>query len=271
MNQSDNWYRGGNIAQSLGENYEQYLVPTIFGPWAADLVALAALQPGECILDAACGTGAVAREAARAIGADGTVTGLDLNPGMLNIAHAHDLQGIVQWREGSVQAMPFPDEVFTLMLCQQGIQYFPDRAAVLREMHRVLISGGRLVLSIWRAVERTPGFLVLGQALARHISPEAGVLPPFALGDAAGLIAEVAAAGFHDVTTQTASRLLRYASPEEFARTYIISTPLADLLAQVDEAKHTALLTDVSAALQPYIDDNGLVFPIESQIIMARK
>ncbi len=144
-------------------------------------------------------------------------------------------------------------------------------AAALREMHRVLTSGGRLVLSVWRAVERTPGFLVLGQALARHISPEAGVLPPIALGDAPGLAAEVARAGFHDVSTQMASRLLRYDSPQEFVRTYVISTPLADLLAQVEEARRTALLAEVSAALQPYIDDNGLVFPIESQIIMACK
>lgn len=112
MNQSDSWYRGGNVAQNLGENYEQYLVPTIFGPWAAHLVALAAPRPGERILDAACGTGAAAREAARVIGADGSVTGLDLNAGMLNIARAHDLQGTVQWQEGSAQAMPFPDQVF---------------------------------------------------------------------------------------------------------------------------------------------------------------
>src|SRR6516165_4091705 len=126
MSQSDSWYRGGNVAQSLGENYDRYLVPTIFGPWAADLVALAAPQPGERILDVACGTGAVARQAARWIGADGSVTGLDLNAGMLNIARAHDQQGTVKWREGSAQAMPFTEASFTLVLCQQGMQYFPD-------------------------------------------------------------------------------------------------------------------------------------------------
>jgi SAM-dependent methyltransferase len=271
MNQSTSWFLGGNVAQSLGENYERYLVPTIFGPWAVDLVALAAPQPDERILDAACGTGAVAFEAARVIGASGRVTGLDLNAGMLNIARAHDREGTVQWQEGSVQAMPFPDKVFTLVLCQQGIQFCPDRGAALREMHRVLASGGRLVLSVWRAIERIPGLLALGQALRRHISPEVGVLSPFALGDGEGLAAEVATAGFHDVTPQTASRLLRYASPEEFVRTYVISTPLADLLAQVEEARRTALLAEVSTALQPYIEGDGLVFPIESQIIMARK
>lgn len=82
---------------------------------------------------------------------------------------------------------------------------------------------------------------------------------------------EVVRAGFHDVTTQTASRLLCCGSPEEFVRTYVISTPLADMLAQVEEARRSASLADVSAALQPYIDGNSLVFPIESQIITARK
>ena len=195
------------------------------------------------------------------------MTGLDLNAGMLNIARAHDAQGTVQWQEGSAQAMPFPDEVFTLVLCQHGMQYFPDRAAALREMYRVLAPGGRLVLGVWRAIERAPGFFVLSQALGRHISPEAGVLPPFALGDAARLAAEVTGAGFADVTTQLASRLVHYDSPQEFVRTYFISTPLADLLAQVEEAKQTVLLAEVSAALQPYIDDTGLAFPMENQII----
>lgn len=93
----------------------------------------------------------------------------------------------------------------------------------------------------------------------------------FALGDAEGLTAEVARAGFHDVTRHVASQPLRYSSPEEFVRTYVISTPLANLLAQVEEARRTALVAEVSVALQPYIDGDGLVFPIESQMIIARK
>ena len=93
------------------------------------------------------------------------MTGLDLNVGMLNIARNHDPRESVQWREGSVQTMPFPNEAFSLVTCQQGMQYFPDRGASLREMHRVLVTGGRLVLSIWRAIERTPGFLALSQII----------------------------------------------------------------------------------------------------------
>lgn len=271
MSQSASWYRGGNVAGSLGANYDQYLVPTIFGPWAIDLVALAAPQAGERILDAACGTGVVAREAARVVGATGTVTGLDLNPGMLNIGRAHDPSGLVSWHEGSVQAMPFAEGTFTLVLCQQGLQYFPDRGAALSEMHRVLAPAGRLVLSVWRAVEHSPGFLALGQALARHLNPELKILPPFVLGEGAGLALEVTGAGFEDVTTQFASRNLLYPSTDDFVWSFISATPLAEALAQAGETTSTAVLAEVSAALQPYIDDTGLAFPIESQIIQAHK
>jgi SAM-dependent methyltransferase len=74
----------------LGESpdalYERYLVPAMFGPWAADLVALAAPQPGERVLDVACGTGIVARLVAPYVGATGHVVGLDLDTGRLAIA-----------------------------------------------------------------------------------------------------------------------------------------------------------------------------------------
>jgi len=84
MNQSEPWHLGGN----LWERYERYLVLDIFGPWAADLVALATPQPGEWVLDVACGLGVVTRLAAQQVGASGRVVGLDHNPHMLEVARA---------------------------------------------------------------------------------------------------------------------------------------------------------------------------------------
>jgi SAM-dependent methyltransferase len=190
---------------------------------------------------------------------------------MLNIARQRDPAGAIRWQEGSVQAMPFADGEFTLALCQQGLQYFPDRLAALREMQRVLAPAGRAVMCVWRAVERSPGFLALGQALARHLRPDLGILPPFTLGDGEGLAAEVAAAGFRDVTTRIASKPLRYPSTEAFIGTFLSATPLAELLAQAEAATRHAVLADVSAALHPYTDDSGLAFPIENQFILASR
>jgi SAM-dependent methyltransferase len=80
----EQWQLSGNAA----ELYERYVVPYILGPWAPGLVERVALQPGERVLDVACGTGVVARHAAQQVGSAGHVTGLDLNPGMLAVARA---------------------------------------------------------------------------------------------------------------------------------------------------------------------------------------
>ena len=76
-----NWQSHWQFVGSVPENYERYLVPSIFRPWAEDLVEIAALRPGERVLDIACGTGIVARTAARKLGGSGSVVGLVLHEG----------------------------------------------------------------------------------------------------------------------------------------------------------------------------------------------
>src|SRR5829696_6122825 len=84
MNDQEPW----QLTATAAELYERYLVPPITGVWAADLVRRAALQPGEVVLDVACGTGIIARLAAVQVGAQGAVVGLDLNTAMLAVARA---------------------------------------------------------------------------------------------------------------------------------------------------------------------------------------
>jgi ubiquinone/menaquinone biosynthesis C-methylase UbiE len=136
---------------SAAERYERWAVPFLLGPWVPGLLDLAELRAGERVLDIATGTGVVARLAARRVVPRGTVTGLDLNEGMLEIAQRLPLPpGLtVDWRQGSALAPPFPDGTFDVVLCQQGLQFFPERLKALREMHRVLAPGGRVALSVW--------------------------------------------------------------------------------------------------------------------------
>src|SRR2546425_12174530 len=110
------------------EAYERYMVPSLFRPWAIDLLKLAAPIPGERVLDVACGTGIVARLAAKSVAPMGKVIGLDLNAGMLKVARAASAgTENVEWREGNATALRLSDQTFDLVLCQQGLQFFPDR------------------------------------------------------------------------------------------------------------------------------------------------
>lgn len=274
MSQFTPWFREEGVPQSLGERYERYLAPVLFEPWAADLVARAAPQPDERILDVACGTGVVTREARRVAGAAAAVTGVDLNPGMLTRARARDTEGAISWVEGSVQSLPFPDASFTLVVCQQGLQYFPDRASALREMRRVLAPGGRLRISVWNAINHNPIFQALGRAWARYVEPGAETLPPYTLGEGEGLLDEVKAAGFRDALSAVTTITLRYASLEEFPESYIRGTLLFETWSQLPEETRAALTSDVHSALAPYVEPGRepgqLVFPSETRYLIGR-
>ena len=272
MSAHPQWQFVGNVP----ENYERYLVPSIFGPWAKDLVEIAGLKPGERVLDIACGTRIVARTAALTLGSGGGIIGLDVSAPMLAAARsAAAAEGLsIEWQEGSAVKLRLIDATCDVVLCQQGLQFFPDRPAALREMHRVLRSGGRLVLSVWTSIDRSPGFAILAEALTHRISPEAGALMtsgPFSLSRAEELLTLVANANFRDVDIGTATKMLHYPSPQEFVLRYVAGSALGGFFASADESARSALLDNISLALSNYVDDEGLAFPIETNILIAQK
>ena len=119
----------------------QYIVPTWMADWSSDLIGAGGVGPGKRVLDVACGTGIVARKAAGLVGPGGRIAGLDLNEGMLRVARecaGREGATAIEWYHGDVSRMPFSSGEFDTVLCQQGLQFFPDKAAALREMNRVL-------------------------------------------------------------------------------------------------------------------------------------
>ena len=252
--------------------YERFFVPAIGAPLATDLVRLAAVRPGERVLDVACGTGVVARLASQQVGATGTVAGLDINPGMLAVARSSTPPGTpIAWHEASAEAMPLPDASFDVVLCQMGLQFMPDKHAALREMRRVLVPGGRLSLNV---PGPTPSvFTILAVALGRHIGAEAAgfVNQVFSVHDAPEIQNLVGGAGFHDVFVQSDTKLLRLPAPEEFLWQYVHSTPLAGAVAQVDEERRRALERDVVAQWQEFVKDHALMLEVRIVVATGRK
>jgi ubiquinone/menaquinone biosynthesis C-methylase UbiE len=265
MVQEQRWH----LAGSAPEVYERYLVPAVFGRWAPILVDVAARRPGSRVLDVACGTGVVARHAKPKVGPTGTVTGLDLNPGMLTIARSLDPS--IDWQEGNAEALPFADGSFEVVFCQLGLQYFRDRSASLREMRRALARGGRLVVLVWRPIQYSPGFAILADALERHLSVEVANImrAPFSLDDPEQLRSLIAAAGLGDVEIRPSVGTVRFASPNDFLRYYVAGSPLAGPVGQAEDRARRALMQDASTALQAFVCADGLAFPIEGNVATA--
>jgi ubiquinone/menaquinone biosynthesis C-methylase UbiE len=274
MSGQEQWQLDG----SAPELYERYLVPATTAVWAPDLIERAGLQAGERVLDVACGTGIVARLAAAQVGSTGRVAGLDLNAGMLEMARSlQDRTGSsIAWHHGSVLAMPFPDAAFDAVLCQLGLQFFPDRPTALQETHRVLAPGGRLALNVYSAIERNPAPRALADALDRHLDPSASAFKraEHVLADAETVRTLVGGAGFRDPEVHAVTKTIRFPSPREWVRIQLAATPLATVVGQMESGQRTALLEalvkDVGRALEPYVDERGLAFPQEGHVVLAR-
>ena len=111
------------------QTYESYIVPALFSPWADVVTAHSAPTAGEQLLDVSCGTGIVARRAYPALTPDGAAHGVDPNPNMLAVAReAAKQEGHpLRFTEGRADELPYPDNSFDVVTCQQGAQFFADR------------------------------------------------------------------------------------------------------------------------------------------------
>jgi ubiquinone/menaquinone biosynthesis C-methylase UbiE len=263
---------GKSFGASPAENYQRYFVPSIGRPVADDLIAVAGLQPGQRVLDIACGTGVVTRLAAERVGAAGAVAGLDVTPGMLAVARAQTPpETSIEWYEASAESMPLPDEAFDVVLCQMGLQFIPSKLAALREMRRVLRPGGRALVTVPGPKPRL--FEVMTDALARHLSPQAASFGDlvFSMHDVDELSELMRSAGFREIKVQAKTKTLRLPAPREFLWQYINSTPIAEAAAQAGESKRGALERDVCERWQEFVTDGSTLLQVGMTTATALK
>ena len=264
---------GYQITADAAKAREQYAVRYFMAPWAPVLVAAAALQPGERVLDLACGSGLVARVAAPHVGPTGRVTGLDINRSMLDVARSlpPPAGAPVTWVQGSAEKMDLPDASFDVIVCQQGFQFFLDKPAALREMRRVISPGGRLLFSVWAG----PGVYQreIAEGLERHIDP--GVARKFRLHrivPSAGTLRDLlAAAGFRDVEIRQTAMNVQLPPMDSFLLGQLSGTPIAEAVAAASADARAALVAHVKAALEPYTNRDGVSVPEEINLATARR
>jgi ubiquinone/menaquinone biosynthesis C-methylase UbiE len=167
----------GFTAGSVPEAYDRFMAPQLFEPWARELVGRAKLRSGSSVLDVASGPGTVARLAAAVVGPDGRVVASDISPAMLAVAAAKPVDPAwapIDYLECPVTAIDAAEGSFDAVLCQQGLQFFPDRGRAVEEMCRVARPGGVVMVSTW-ASERPLGlFGPMTEALR-----EAGMAEPY--------------------------------------------------------------------------------------------
>lgn len=268
MSKEERWQLSGNAP----DFYERY-VKLIMEPWVRRLVDVAALRTAEHVLDVACGTGFVARLAANRVGTEGRIVGIDLNAPMIDAARAvspADSRNTIEWRTGDVAALPFADAEFDVVLCQQGVQFFPDRLQGLREMRRVLRRSGRLAFTVWSAITDSPYSAALADALERHLGADAGARrAAWALHDAGELHRLVASVGFQNVRVHSTVEMTRLPLPAEFVPGHLASLPIAEGIARLPADRRAAIVEDIAKALRRYVDADQMTVPSGVHLVTA--
>ena len=257
------------------ETYEQFLVPAIFEPWARAVLRAQPPAPGSAVLDVACGTGIGARIASGLVGPAGRVVGVDADDAMLSVARKTGRgpeAAPIEWRQANAVALPFPESAFDHVLCFEGLQFFPDRPAALREIRRVLRPGGTFVGTVWGLLEQNPGYEALAEALRRYVSADAGRLPPFALTDIEAIRTLVRTAGFGEVSVRVEALTFTVPSAETLVDWLAAGGPtIRHSLALLAQERRREFSERVAARLAPYRTGSGLSLPSVRHVIVARE
>jgi SAM-dependent methyltransferase len=256
--------------------YDEIMVPRLFEPWAELLLDQTKPKGGQAVLDVACGPGTVTRLAALRVGPAGRVVGCDLSPAMLELARSKTSAGPsspIEYLECPADSLNVPDGDFDLVTCQQGLQFFPDRAAALVEMRRALRPGGQLSIAIWCAIEDCPPFAALANALGRVLGAETAAAyenGPWGFGDSDSLARLVEGNGFTNVNVRRFELPLVFeGGPGQLLLT-LHAASVATTLAQLSEADQSAFAAAVEEAARSITFDGAVRSHAASHILTAQ-
>jgi SAM-dependent methyltransferase len=257
--------------------YDEILVPRLFDPWADLLLDEVGVAPGDAVLDVACGPGTVARRAAVRAGPTGSVTACDLSPAMLGLAAAKPpLEGAapITYRQCPADGLDVPDATFDVALCQQGLQFFPDRVGALTEMRRALKPGGRAGVAVWCATEECPFWDALASAVGDVLGNEAEVgyrAGPWGLPEAGELARLFDAAGFTNVVVRRHTRPVAFdGGPAQLVAT-LAAASVGPQVAALDDEGRAALLAAAEAALTPFLHNGEVRSEAATHIVRATR
>jgi SAM-dependent methyltransferase len=235
---------------------------------AETMLELTTPQPGERVLELACGPGGLGLAAAERVAPGGSVVLSDVVPEMTSIAAARaSALGLdnVTARDLDLEQIDEPDASYDVVLCREGLMFVPDPGRAARQIARVLRPGGRFAVAVWGPRERNPWLGVVFDAVSGELGapiPPPGVPGPFSLADSDLLGRLLSDAGLADVAVTEQAAPLRAGSFDEWwERTCALAGPLAKILASLSEQEVQSIRARARDAVRTYETPGGVELP----------
>ena len=258
---------------SVPANYERFMVPLIFRPYAEDLARRAAEFAPSRILETAAGTGVVTKALHDAL-PEAEIVATDLNQPMLDVAAERLRSDRVKFLAADALQLPFDDDGFDLVVCQFGAMFFPDKVRGHSEAYRVLRDGGRYLLAIWDRIERNPVSDVAQRVLI-DLFPEDPPMfmseGPFGYSDRDRIEQDLHDAGFETVEIETVEIMSRSPSAAEAATALCYGTPMGVELEDREPDSLDQAYSEIEHALRRFEGMSGLEAPMSAHVVTATK
>ena len=258
---------------SVPANYERYMVPLLFRPYAEQLARRAKEAGAADTLETAAGTGVVTAALAEAL-PEARIAATDLNQAMLDVAATRVESPNVTFRQADALDLPFEDGSFDLIVCQFGVMFYPDKVQGNREARRVLRDGGRYLVAIWDRIE-SQGLSNLAFESTSQLFPDNPPMfmkrGPFSYYDSAQIVKDLRDAGFDDIELETVELTSRSPSAEDAARGLVYGSPMGVELADYGPGALDSVFELLSQSAKRYEGPEGFQAPMVAHIVTATK
>jgi ubiquinone/menaquinone biosynthesis C-methylase UbiE len=259
---------------SIPENYDRYLGPTLFEPYAADLVSRLDVSKDASVLELACGTGIVTRRLLDRLGASAKVLATDLNDSMLDYARARLGPGdSVEWKQADATDLPFADQSFDAAVCQFGLMFFPDKERAVRETFRVLKPGGTFLFNVWDAIEQNDLPYTAREVVAKFFAdnPPDFYDVPFSFHDPETIRSLLSRVGFDEIELTLLPLEAIAASARDAAKGLVHGNPIITAIRERDESRIPEIEAALASAIAARYGDAPVRARMQALICRARR
>ena len=225
---------------SIPENYDRYLGPVLFEPYAKDLAERIRVPAVGSLLEVACGTGIVTRRLRDRLPPSVKIVATDLNEAMMTFAtQKFRSDENIEWKPADALDLPFGDGSFDAVVCQFGLMFFPDKQRGVSEAYRVLKPDGQYTFSVWDAIERID-LAKATETVIKQFFPEN---PPdfydipFSFHEQDKLQSVLMTAGFREITIDVVPFPCVSASARDAAHGLIHGNPVINAINERDPSK----------------------------------